>query len=185
MSHIKSLINNFINGHLDEASLDIHQHLKGTLRKLLENPVKMEKNDILKIAQSMNIPDVYMWEIKRAVKFDEDYSREDLMRVLKPVGLEHFADEIADKFEAGAKVTEDHGEQMYKLQWPNMKFGVRKGQTLIVPFRWFSGDGGFDRAERAQIKAMVVGDKIELGEEDQLITIERVSDDTPTSDNAW
>lgn len=77
------------------------------------------------------------------------------------------------------------GDQMYKLQWPKMKFGVRKGQTLVVPFRWFSSDGGFDRQDRAQIKALKVGDKLELGEDTQLITIERVADDTPESPNAW
>lgn len=76
-------------------------------------------------------------------------------------------------------------DQMYKLQWPNEKFGVRKGQTLFVPFRWFDSGGGFDREERGQIKKMKVGDKIHFGEGEDLINIERVSDDTPTSKNAW
>jgi hypothetical protein len=38
MSHIKSLINNFINGRTDEAGLDLHTHMKGALQVALKGP---------------------------------------------------------------------------------------------------------------------------------------------------
>lgn len=75
-------------------------------------------------------------------------------------------------------------EQKYKLKWAT-KVGVRAGKTLIVPFNWFDSDGGFDRQERSQIKKMNIGDKMQLGEGDDAVFIERVSDDTPEGKDIW
>lgn len=110
MSHIKSLINNLINGQVDEAGLDLHNHIKTAVQKLVENPVLMTKHDILKIAAKLGIEDPYLWEIKRAVAFDRDYSREDLIKALTTAGLEHFAEQISDEFYGGPEEVEDRSE---------------------------------------------------------------------------